>query len=205
MRKKAPVLAAAMCAVCVGVPACAVELRGTTSVSITSDTAATAKNIAMAEARRQIISDTLRQYANADQLSALIASASGNDLTNLISSTGIEGEQTSATTYSANITMTINSDVARGWLTQNNVQNWIPDGGTTNNFIALITMSDSVAQWMEIKRIARELGADISTKYIMGNQVTAEIPVSLRGRLTIALRDAGWRYAADGDVLKIWK
>ena len=39
----------------------AADLRGNVSLNITSDTATAAKNIAMIEARRQIVSDVLGQ------------------------------------------------------------------------------------------------------------------------------------------------
>ena len=79
-------------------------LSGTVSVNITSDTAATAKNMAFDEARRQIISDILSQYSNADQLNEVLKNSSSTDLTNLVASSSIDGEKQSDTTYSANIT-----------------------------------------------------------------------------------------------------
>ena len=44
--------------------ASAADLHGNVSLNITSDTAAAAKNIAMVEARRQIVSDVLAQYSD---------------------------------------------------------------------------------------------------------------------------------------------
>ena len=55
--------------------ASAVQLQGVASVNITSDTAANAKNIAFDEARRQIIADALRSYADADALQGVIKNA----------------------------------------------------------------------------------------------------------------------------------
>ena len=185
--------------------AIAVDLSGVASVNVTSDTAAAAKNMAFDEARRQIISDVLGQYAIPDLLDDAIKNASGADLTNLIASSSIDGEQQSDTTYSANITMTIDANAARIWMTDNNVQNWLTDGKSGDTFVVQIVMSDKLAGWIELNNIARAEGINMDTKYINGNRVTVEIPVSSRGAFTIAIGEAGWRYADQNGVLHIIK
>ncbi len=180
-------------------------LSGTVSVNITSDTAATAKNMAFDEARRQIISDILSQYSNADQLNEVLKNSSSTDLTNLVASSSIDGEKQSDTTYSANITMDIDRAVAKQWLTNNNVQNWLPDDVSGDVFVVQVVMSDKVANWVELKQIARSEGIDLATKYINGNQVTVEVPVSNRSNFTIAIGENGWRYYDQDGVLRIWK
>ncbi len=182
-----------------------VELRGSAAVNITSDTAVVAKNMAMDEARRQIINDSLRQYADAQQLSDAVANANGDDLTNLIAATSIDGEKTSDTTYSANITMTIDEVAARSWLVANNVQNWLTDGAGGLNSVVVVTMSDGVNNWAELNKIARDEQVLFDTKYMMGNAVTLELPASARAKFTAAMRDAGWRYTDTDGVLRIWK
>lgn len=190
---------------CVVMRAGAVDFGATASVNITSDTAATAKNMALSEARRQIISDALRQYVDVEQMNQVLTDASDADLMNLIASTGIDDEKISDTTYSANISMTLSPDAVRRWLAENSVQNWLPDGRGGDRFIALITTTDAVADWMEINTIARNEQIDLATKYIMGNQITVELPSSVRAAFTIALREGGWHYAASDGVLRIWK
>ena len=174
-------------------------------MNITSDTASTAKNMAFNEARRQIITDVLKQYANVEQLDELIKNSSDAQLTELITSSSVDGEQQSDTTYSANITMTVNRDLARNWLTENNVQNWLTDGGTGDVFVVQAVMSDRLAGWMELRRIARAEGINLATQYINGNQITIEVPVANRAEFTIALREAGWQYADQNGVLHILK
>ena len=61
-------------------PSWGVELRGVASVNVTSDTAVNAKNMAFDEARRQIITDSLRQYADVDSLKTAVQNAKGVDL-----------------------------------------------------------------------------------------------------------------------------
>ncbi len=185
--------------------AIAVDLSGVASVNVTSDTAAAAKNMAFDEARRQIINDVLGQYAIPDLLADAVKNASADDLTNLIAASSIDGEQQSDTTYSANISMTIDRDAARAWMTANNVQNWLTDGKSGDTFVVQIVMSDKLAGWIELNNIARAEGINMDTKYINGNRVTVEIPVSSRGAFTIAIGEAGWRYADQNGVLHIIK
>ena len=183
----------------------AIDLSGVASVNVTSDTAATAKDMAFDEARRQIISDVLGQYSMSEQLESVLQNSKASDLTNLIASSSIDGEQQSDTTYSANITMTIDADAARAWMTENNIQNWLADGKSGDRTVVQITMSDKMAGWIELNSIARAEGIDLDTKFISGNRVTVEIPAASRSAFTIAIREAGWRYADQNGVLHIIK
>ena len=187
------------------VAASAVELQGTAAVNVTSDTAAAAKNMAFDEARRQIIVDSLRQYADVNALKVAVKNAKGADLMNLIAASSIDGEQQSDTTYSANITMTVDAGQARNWLAEHNVQNWIPDADSQDMFVVRVNMSDGLANWMDLNRIARAEQIDLGTKYISAGSAILEVPVSMRGRFTIALREGGWRYADQDGALRIWK
>ena len=181
------------------------NLQGTAAVNITSETAAAAKNLAFDEARRQVIVDTLGQYSDRDALVDLVRASKASDLTNLIASSSIEGEQLSDTTYVANITMVVDGAAARQWLIDNNVQNWLPDAASGNRFVVVATMGDRMANWIELQSIARAENIDLNTQAIVGNMATLELPVAVRGGFTAALRNAGWRYSDDGGVLRIWK
>lgn len=200
---KAFLISVSACAVIV--TAHGVELRGNAVVSVTSDTAVMAKDMAMDEARRQIINDALRQYADVDQLSVVLSNAKSADLMNLIATTSIDGEKTSDTTYSANITMTIDDAAARNWLVVNNVQNWLTDGAGGENSVVVVTMSDGLANWSELNSIARAEKIVLDTKYMMGDSITLELPASSRSKFTAAVREAGWRYSDKDGVLRIWK
>lgn len=184
----------------------AAGLTDTVSVNITSDTAANAKNMAFDEARRQIITDTLSQYSNVEQLKPAVASATNTELTNMIASSSIAGEKQSNTTYSADITMTVDREAAKNWLTEKNVQNWLTDADNNKDvFLVQVIMSDKIAGWMNLQQLARADGIEIGTKYINGNQVTVEIPSAKRGSFTIAIRENGWRYSNQDGILRIWK
>ena len=194
----------ALFALYVGV-AGAVDLRGVANVNITSDTAANAKNIAFDEARRQIVMDALRQYADVNALRSAVKSAKSSELMNLVQQSSIDGEKTSDTTYSASISMTLNLDAARNWLATNEVQNWLPDETKRDAFTVVVKLSNPLSDWGQLNQIARTENIDMTTKSITGNLVRVEMPVSVRGKWTIAVREAGWRYANKDGVLNIWK
>lgn len=183
----------------------AADLVGMVPVRMTSDTATTAKTMAINDARRQILIDKLGQYAMRDQLVSAVRSAKSADLTNLIAETSIDGEQISDTTYSANITMTIDKNAARAWMNQNNVQNWLSDGSVVDAFTVRVTLRDPIADWAQLQSIARAERIDFSTKRIVGNVATFELPTSARSPVTIALRNAGWKTAADDGFMRVWK
>lgn len=183
----------------------ATQLQGMASVNVTSDTAVAAKNMAFDEARRQIISDLLRQYADVSAAQELIKNTKSSDLANLISSSSIDGEKLSDTSYSANISMVLDVAVARNWLTENSVQNWLPDESARDVFIVSVNMSDAINNWADLNRIARAEKIDLGTKYMTANTATLELPTSVRGAFTIAIRESGWRFANQDGVLRIWK
>lgn len=203
LRLRAVLISLAICVL--AVPGWCVDLSGVASVSITSDTAANAKNIAFDEARRQIIADSLRQYADADALGMALRNAKKAELAELIASSSIDGEKQSDTTYSANISMVVDGGAARTWLDNNAVQHWLPDESNKDVFVVNVNMSDSMANWTELNQIARKEQIDLGTKSITGNTVVLELPVSVRGKFTIVVREAGWRFADKDGVLRIWK
>ena len=195
-----------LCCTVAPIGAIGADLSGVASVNITSETAAMAKDMAFDEARRQIITDVLRPYSIPDQLADALKNAKTADLTNLIASSSISGEKQSDTTYSADISMTVDGNAARAWMTENNVQNWLSvDDATGDVFLTQVVMSDKLARWIELNQIARENDIDMMTKYINGNQITVEIPSSARAEFTALVSAAGWRYADQNGVLHIIK
>lgn len=181
----------------------AANLGGVATVNVTSDTAATAKNMALASARRQIINEALSQYTLPDQLQSAISESKPSDLQNLIASTEISGEQQSDTTYSATISMTIDATAATNWLNANGVQNWLPNSTSGDTFVVIATLSDPMANWIELQNIARTEKIDLKTKYINARTVTIELPVAARREFSSALRGSGWRVADDNGTLRI--
>ena len=183
----------------------AADLHGNVSLNITSDTATAAKNIAMSEARRQIVSDVLGQYSDKEALGAALAEIDENTLNTLVASTAIDDELTSATTYSATISMTLDAGAARVWLAERGVQNWLPGDDSVSRFVVWAEMSSPIKQWGELNDIARREKIDIAVKSINGNQLMIDLPLSSRGAFTIAARENGWRYANMDGALRIWK
>ena len=195
-------------AVLCGMPmiAAAAGLTGTAYVNMTSDTAATAKKMAFDDARRQIIVDVLSPYSDAAALRAAVANEKNAVLTNLIESSGISGEKTSDTTYSANIKMTVNRVAAKNWLAGADVQNWLrteEDDG--NKFTVVATLRDKFSDWGKIRRAANGAGVDLETESIAGNQIVFRANAGKRGALTLALRENGWRYQDRDGLLHIFR
>ena len=187
------------------ISAFASELQSSAAIRMTSDTAANAKNIAMDEARRQIITDVLQPYCDKDALGAAMQTVKNADLVPLIAGVSIEGEQASDTVYAAKFTMTVDSDAARLWLGQNNIQNWLPDNSEQDVFMVRATLADNLSDWGALNQIVRNEKLNMMTKNITNNVVVFALPRSGRGAFTIALRVQGWKYADSDGVLNIWK
>ena len=185
-------------------PVCAgTLLRGDANISITSDTALNAKNIAFDEARRQVLYDVLQQYADKDALKQVIKTAPTAKVAGLVSSSGIVDEKTSSTTYSAKISIVFEETAVQAWLAENNVQNWLPDTSKQDSFSVIVELSDKLPQWIELNNIARS--ENIQPQKISGNNINIVVPTESRGAFTIALRERGWKYTDQDGILRIWK
>lgn len=195
-----------VCCLCVCPSAMADVLSGNAVVNITSDTAVTAKNIAMAEARRQIIMDTLGQYAARDQLKTVVDAAKNDELTGLISQTTIEGERFSDTTYTANISMTLDSVAAQQWLTQNEVQNWLKTSASNDDvFVVVVKLANPLSDWAELNKILDNKKINTVIDEILGNQVTLFVQKHQRSQFMATLHDNGWKYSLNDSAVNIWK
>lgn len=183
----------------------AAGLSGSINVHQTSDTATKAKNKAMNDAVRQVLTNVVSKYADSNAFNDLMNNSKDEDLIDFVTSSSVANEQISATAYSAKITMNLNNDAIKNWLTQNGVQNWIPVVESVEQFMVSVEVPNGLVDWAEIKRIAREDGIEIETKTITGNNIIAKMPVSYRSKFTIAVRNAGWKYADNDGILQIWK
>ena len=183
----------------------ALDLIGAIDITQTSDTAAKAKNEAMNIARRKILFDVLSNYSEIDSLRTLLDDTSDDDLLNFISAASVSNEHISSETYSATITMNIDNDAVKRWLTLNDVKNWVPIAETAETFSMFIVLPNGISDWGELKRITNAANVDINTIAIIGNQIFAKLPLNYRTKFTAAIREMGWRYADNGGVLQVWK
>lgn len=198
-------LMAGVCAMC-AVGANAAGMTSTANVNVTSDTAATAKNMAMDEARRQIIIDVLGPYADRTALRSAVAHDKASSLTNLIASSEISGERTSNTTYSAKIKMTVDRVAAKQWMAEHEIQNWLNLAEDTGNvFSVVLDLNNRVSDWAAVRKIASEAGVNLDTQSINENKILFLVNASKRGTFTIALREKGWQYRDIDGVLHIFK
>lgn len=180
-------------------------LSATTAVNITSETAAAAKNIAFDNARSAVVRDALAPYTDNVALADAIKNASASDLTNLVAASSIDGEQQSATTYSANITMTLDNTAVRKWLADNGVNSWLPDGSAGGQVLIQIALRDRTADWMQLNQIARGENVEFNVRNISGNQMTASVPENGRKMFVAAARASGWQMTDDAGAIRMWK
>ncbi len=188
--------------------ALAVELTGTSAVNVTSDTAAEAKTKAFNTARRDVILRELRNYANTEQLAAALNESTNEELMNIISSSSINAEKSSATTYSANISFVIDGDAAKLWMEKYSVQNWLPSSTApvpVENMVSFsVALLQPIADWADLNAVARDAGVDLAVTKIVGNTVNFALNRKDTEKLVGALRSNGWRAvpAVDGFIIR---
>lgn len=189
--------------------ALAVEITGTVPVNVTADTAAVAKDKAFNSARREVIARELRNYANPEQLNVALADSSNDELMNIISSSSLDGERVSDTTYTANISFVIDGDAAKTWMEKYSVQNWLPSSTSgvvivpENSVIAVATLYNPLSDWAALNAVMRSVELDITTNNIIGSRVSFVVSDSDVAKLSGALRANGWRVVRDADGIKI--
>ncbi len=147
---------------------------GDASVNITSDTASSAKNMALSEARRQIITEVLSNYAAPLRVKNLVATAKDSELQALVTTTGIENEKLSDTAYSADIKISLSEKSAREWLLANGIENTV---GTQENVLSgteyTVDISGGLSDWLGFRERLRASGQEKNTviKRITGTTV----------------------------------
>lgn len=187
----------------------AVEITGTVPVNVTADTAAMAKTKAFNSAQREVIARELRPYANVAQLDAAIQDSSNDELTDIISSSSLDSERVSDTTYSANISFVIDGDAARDWMEKHSVQNWLPASGGAviavpeNSVMMIANLYQPISDWMVLNAIARSVRVDIATKNIIGSRVSFVVPDADVAKFSRVLRENGWRVSNGPDGIVI--
>lgn len=182
-----------------------VDLSGTVSVNQVSNTATDAKTNAMNRARRQILYDVLSQYSQREYLNDVLQKSSNDELMDLIISTSVSNEQISSNAYSANVTMNLDNEAVKKWLNNHGVQNWVPSAYSDEKFSVFVVVQNGIADWSELKRIARNDNIEIETQHIAGNQILAKMPLNYRSKFTANIRGAGWKYTDNNGILQIWK
>ncbi|MBN1324649.1 MAG: hypothetical protein JW974_00275 [Alphaproteobacteria bacterium] len=185
----------------------AADLTSTASVNVTSDTASNAKIMAFNEARRQITTDVLSNYTDKEKFNELIKNTDDSKLTNLISSTNIDGERLSSTTYSANIKMTLDTVEAKKWLSENNIPNWLGNNEAlvVDRATVVIDIPDGLRDWIDLNHAIQTEKLDIEIKRIFGDQVTVTVLMTDRSKIIAVVRILGWKYSENNGFLRIWK
>ena len=187
----------------------ALELSGTTFVNVTSNTADAAKTEAFDEARRVIIMEQVGSFADSTQLKRALANATRNDLMDIIVSSSIDGEKVSNTTYSANISMTLDVDATRNWLNNNGVKNWLIDEhiqpiNDVKMKTVVFVLQMPVSDWVLVNAIARGVDVDLRVQNIFGKRVVLQIPSEKQDIFVSALRNSCWTVSESLGTLNVW-
>lgn len=190
--------------------AVAIELTGSTSVNVTSDTATAAKQKAFSSAQREVIARELRNYAVPEQLEAAIKNSSDEELLNIISSSSVDSERVSDTTYSANISFVIDGDAARSFLEKYSVQNWLPTSAPAvvvpeNTVMMYAMLLQPMADWTALNAVSRAVSVDVATTRMVGNNVVFGVSDKDVAKFISALRMDGWNVSRLDAGYKIWK
>ncbi len=85
------------------------------------DSATTAKNKGMDEARRDIVSTIFYRFGDSKKLNELLPSLSNSDIAALVGATNIDNEKQSQTSYVADVTMTVARESMINWMRKNDV------------------------------------------------------------------------------------
>ena len=69
----------------------------------------------------------------------------------------------------------------------------------------VLSLHNRIADWSSVRRVAADAGIDLDTAAISDGQIVFHVASARRGALTIALRNAGWRYTDRDGALYIYK
>jgi hypothetical protein len=157
-------------------------LTGTASVNMTSDTSAVAKRMATNDARRQIITMVLDDYADKAAVAALVKNAKDAELEPLIASSGMDNEKVSATTYSADFRMTLSETAARKFLDDANIANNLGMNIYVMDKVDVVVPVTGMRDFVDMlgKINTAGLMRDFHVKSIDKDSVTLSVPSSKR-------------------------
>jgi len=185
------------------------NLTATVAVEQTADTAFAAKSSAMSKARRHIFNEVLSRYAHAHTIEELSSKMTDVEMLNIIGTTSIADEKTSATSYAANITMTLDGAAAQKWLNENNVSNWLETAAESGpRTTVFFEFSGGLRQWIALNKSLREMGfadTDLRLTGMQGKNVTGTIPAGRRGAFAFSLRGLGWTVTDENGIIRAIK
>ncbi|MCL2537913.1 MAG: hypothetical protein FWE52_00305 [Alphaproteobacteria bacterium] len=191
-----------------GAASAAPNLTDTIAIERNAETAFAAKQYAMVTARRSAFINVASRYSDGRTVVGLAEQMSDADFLNMVARTSIADERTSATNYSANITVTLDRAALEKWFADNGVHNYMAmagGGGARTN--AIIILSGGLLQWTAMHAGLREVGIydglDLRVVQILGRNVNVTFAAGRRGAFIAALRDAGWNVSDQDGILRI--
>ena len=185
----------------------ALNLTGTVAIEKSAATAGAAKTAAFNEARRQIATTALSRYADPTAVTVAVTGASDSELANMVETSSIEDEKTSATVYSANITMTLSAVAAEKFLGNHNIPNYMEAANDVDDRTTIFFGVSGLRQWTILMRELREQNLDrhMQLKTMQGRTISTTIPANMRGEYVGALRTLGWTVSDTDGILRVRK
>lgn len=186
------------------------NLAYTVAAEQTAETALAAKSSAMNNARRQAFNSILSRYSDRSIVERLSEDMTDAELLDFIGTTSIADEKTSATAYSANITITLDRAAAEKWLRVNNVPNYLAaadDSGPRSQ--VFFHISGGLNQWVALAKDLRGSGVwsdlDLKVSSIWGQNVSATIAGGRRYAFVSAVRNLGWKVSEEDGIVRVSK
>lgn len=185
------------------------DLTETSSIEITAATATDAKAKAMNSVRREIFVDVLSRYSEKPIIEKLVAETDDSDLINMVSSVSIGNERVSSTSYSADITMTLDQPSVQRWMLSNNIPNYMAAATDSDMSVSVVIDLNGLGDWIEFRKLLRVAGIwddlHFETKSIFGGQIITSINANQKNKMIDVVRSGGWNIGQSQGILKISK
>ena len=185
------------------------NLSYTISVEQDSATAVAAKTAALGNARRAAFENVLSKYAEREAIENLSSELKDADILNLVGTMSIADEKSSATAYSATVTITLDRAAVQKFLDDNNVPNYMGMYDEITSRVPVFFDVAGLRNWAALVRDLREAGVwgdlDIKISSIWGRQVSATIRAGRKKEFIKSVHAAGWRVWEENGMLRASK
>jgi len=187
----------------------ALNMAYTMSVEQSAANAAAAKNAALNMARRAAFENVLSRYAEPGAIESLSAELRDADILNLVGTMSIADERSSATAYSATVTIILDRTASERLLAEHNVPSYMSLYDDIGSRTPVFFHVSGLRNWAGMVRDLRAADAwsdlDVSISSIWGRQVSATVRAGQGERFKNSMRAAGWWVWEENGVLRASK
>jgi len=181
----------------------------TMAVEQTAASAAAARTAALNSARRAAFENVLSRYADRAAIEVLASELRDADILNLVGTMSIADERSSATAYSATVTIVLDRNAAQKFLADNHIPNYMGIYDDIGSRTPVFFHVSGLRNWAALVRDLRAAGAwadlDVTISSIWGRQVSATIRAGRRAEFAKAMQAAGWWVWEENGILRASK